>query len=762
MADMFDWVEKLADELYENGQARIARMIWDLPNNNSEGRIEEVKAALPELLAAARSMENPWLEIYARHYALNCRVVSNGEGDSALPEAVALMELAHRDETRACPQSICATQDIVSCYGMVDGPGWADERIALAEETMARIDSSRVCFRCLAEECGYAIRDAGRPQEALEYIREQERQFDGTVGSIVRIDRMKADLLRILGRSEEALAVIDAVDSNHWSDDDAERTERAITRARILVDLGRVAEAKETLPDFNSLNPGSYPGWCAAAAGIASAMENLNDWQLARQMMRAMRHMKQVGAHRHLFDTAMLHGQLALARVAPQAARAAQSLGESALPFLRAPLGADTKLAGLVAQIAALPAQAALPVAPDEWIAWLRAQEGERNPEREIEWLLAARAVLPDDEAIADLAASALNACGETDARLALLDKFVADHPLNQSGPLHSLLNALLENNDYAALERLADRLDAAHSVMAHWVRARLAFAREDWNRVRQEVDALVASQPSMLGARRLAVNAAIYGHDCADALKRLDDIRQLTQEPEADDDWNILVAASVLGDWARVRETAARLGMELEPGDGPVQENWGWIEVQFGDESPIQQCAAIRTGPVTARVAQISLPNRVQHVRDEVVFHASPLNQPPEDEEARKDFTYVFRVLETVNKAGWQSWMVDGPGPAPEQYHVLRDAMNKEGIDCWVWSGADYLITDQESEDKAQIAGIYFALAAAPEVPAEKVDHLLTELTRDWPRPVSWRDLAAQAGRDTAPHEVIIARYGL
>jgi hypothetical protein len=59
---------------------------------------------------------------------------------SALGEAVALFERAHREDTLECPQSICVTQDLAACYGNIDGPGWVPERIEVCDETLGRID----------------------------------------------------------------------------------------------------------------------------------------------------------------------------------------------------------------------------------------------------------------------------------------------------------------------------------------------------------------------------------------------------------------------------------------------------------------------------------------------------------------------------------------------------------------------------------------------------------------------------------------------
>ena len=46
------------------------------------------------------------------------------------------IEFANRDETRECPQSVCVTQDLAGCYAKLDGPGYAQERLDVARETL--------------------------------------------------------------------------------------------------------------------------------------------------------------------------------------------------------------------------------------------------------------------------------------------------------------------------------------------------------------------------------------------------------------------------------------------------------------------------------------------------------------------------------------------------------------------------------------------------------------------------------------------------
>ena len=121
--DIWAWVNSLYDELMEAGQERTADLLFRIPHLVANNEIAEAEALMPEALAAARSLENPWMEIFFRHWNMNLRCGRLAEGEVLLPEAVSLLEFAHREGNRECPQSVCVTDDIASCYANVDGPG---------------------------------------------------------------------------------------------------------------------------------------------------------------------------------------------------------------------------------------------------------------------------------------------------------------------------------------------------------------------------------------------------------------------------------------------------------------------------------------------------------------------------------------------------------------------------------------------------------------------------------------------------------------
>ena len=80
------------------------------------------------------------------------------------------------------------------------------------------------------------------------------------------------------------------------------------------------------------------------------------------------------------------------------------------------------------------------------------------------------------------------------------------------------------------------------------------------------------------------------------------------------------------------------------------------------GDEHDL---FAQRTGPVTATILSMTLVGDNCHYLDHVVFRATPLNEPPEEES--EDHTWVYPVMQVVESAGYSVYTIYGIHPGPE-----------------------------------------------------------------------------------------------
>ena len=195
--DIWRWVEATKRSLRKSGHTRLATLVEDLPNlvcNDQHGRVE---AVVPEAVALAKAAREPWVEVFVRHWALQSRVLHRWEAQGHLPEAVALLEFANRDETRQCPQSVCVTQDLAACYACTDGPRYVKERLAVASETLSRIDPSWPCFQCITDEYASALQDDERHEEALAFLQAQtDRAVQAGADDVPRFVTSRVESLR--------------------------------------------------------------------------------------------------------------------------------------------------------------------------------------------------------------------------------------------------------------------------------------------------------------------------------------------------------------------------------------------------------------------------------------------------------------------------------------------------------------------------------------------------------------------------------------
>ena len=148
--NIWQWVEQTENELIKSGNHCLVEFVNEIFIFCVNEEHAKVDALMPEALALTRQVNHSWLEIYFRHWHLQSRVLNRHEGKSALHEAVSLVEFAHREEAKDCPQTVCVIQDLSACYEKIDGPGFAEERKQVVKETLARINPSWPCFSCLS------------------------------------------------------------------------------------------------------------------------------------------------------------------------------------------------------------------------------------------------------------------------------------------------------------------------------------------------------------------------------------------------------------------------------------------------------------------------------------------------------------------------------------------------------------------------------------------------------------------------------------
>ncbi|HEC85721.1 MAG: hypothetical protein DRR19_15070 [Candidatus Parabeggiatoa sp. nov. 1] len=351
--DIWKWVSETQAELTHQGHHRLVHLMEMLSYSTVTENHVQVDALVPEALALARSIKNHWIEVFIRHWHLQSRVLSRYDVTDMLPEAVSLLEFAHRDETRGCPQSICAVQDLTNCCGVADGPGYVEERLAIAKETLAKIDVTWPCFICISDEYASALVDGKRYEEALTFLKQQAQalllanQYEAHLE--LRDSEIKA-LIR-LQRYEEAYAINQLAYKRDENKSDILRT--AIVDACITAYIGRYEEGKQALPDFATIapTPSYYLNWAEAAKLLAEAGVIPNDCHLDAQFQQMSDKLSHNGVVREAFTIALWQAELALKREQSKTATGCCERAEALIPRLRKPLDAPQLLAEMRAKI---------------------------------------------------------------------------------------------------------------------------------------------------------------------------------------------------------------------------------------------------------------------------------------------------------------------------------------------------------------------------------------------------------------------------
>ena len=168
--NVWGWVWDAKSELEEQGHVELKGYMDRMPSDTCDGRHDLVDSYADEAIGMAKELNIGWVELFLRHWKLQSHVLHRAKPEAMLKEAVHLLEFSSRDENKDCPQSVCAVQDLTSCYGCIDGPGYFEERIAVAEETLERINPDWDCYACIATEYASALLDDGQIDQCIEYL----------------------------------------------------------------------------------------------------------------------------------------------------------------------------------------------------------------------------------------------------------------------------------------------------------------------------------------------------------------------------------------------------------------------------------------------------------------------------------------------------------------------------------------------------------------------------------------------------------------
>jgi thioredoxin-like negative regulator of GroEL len=776
--DIWQWVFDTQKQLVEQGNYRLAHLMNLVSHNTVEENHAQVDAIVPEALALARAAKNPWLEVFIRHWNLQSRVAHRSDIKNMLPEAVSALEFANRDDTRDCPQSICTVQDLTICYDKADGPGYVEERLSVAKEALDKIDHSWACFTCISGEYASALLDGKRYEEALKFLEQQAQTLLSTNQYDARFHMRGTwvEILIQLQRYEEAQAFNQ--EAKEHCNSQARRLSRDIDEARIAIFLGRYEEAKQVLPDFDTIEPtpSHYLSFAEAMQLLAKADQIPNDWQLNAKLQWMSEQLSQQGVIRKAFTMALWQAELALKRGQPITANRCRERAESLIPDLRQPLDAPELLANLRAQItSAFASQSESPLAfetPEQVLEYVETSS-ENDPESAITLLETARQRWPNYEDITFTMAGAYQAIGEHQYSMTLLRQYLEEYPDSPQTVL-AYGTFLLEEGSAKELENFTTdllrgkekgerRKELSEQVQlnCHWLLALQYTKQEEFEAAKQQLSILLARNPYASNAKTLLARLERKTGDLQAALQHLDEL--VEQLEEADQyDWERIIVATLLEDWDKVRHSADRLGFENLPTEGPIEQEWGLCRIQFQDKKgePINYYA-MRTGPVTATILEISAPDNEQHYNDKLVFAPIPINNPPPPDETepkseeemkqRMENIPIYVPIQITKAGGYACYLLGGVYPGKAAFQNLESALENIDCRCQVQSDDTYQIS--QGNNSEPLMGLFAYLAVPEQQSLQTVADLLATSTSSYPHPLIWPEIVEKLG-DTAELE--------
>ncbi len=759
--DMFEWLYEAQDALLELGEGRLAQLLEEIPSAAVDGRHEEAERLAVEGLAVARSLKNPWIEVFLRHWRLQSRVLHRLDvSRDTLQEAVSLVEFASHDNARDCPQSICSTQDLTSCYGTLDGPGFVHERIAAADETLARITPEWPCYDCISTEKASAILDDRRFEEALTICNERLR--DKHTSSSSDLHLLKAYALLALERPSEALDATEAYDTSLGGDTGIAR--KQITRTLCLARLGRLDEAAELLLSPNELQPQYYLDWLRCVRELAAHASSPNSWRL-EQVLADMS--KTIRAHDSRFTLAKLHTigtQLAVLRCAPESAQRHLASAKKALEPLRKPEVLKEALASLTLEVEALPRpEVSLPTTQETFL-----ELGGQDPEAELPALRAAVAAWPGARGVVLRCAGALQALFRHDESAVVLEAGYAAAREDEE-IFEALVQCYLENEQESKAMALCAESSESLRIASGLSLARCHARAERWADAKTILEGVLDDEADRgMEVRGLLIGVSKELGLLGDALMHLNVAVNVVNPGLID--WERMLIGAQLGEWADVRDSAARLGIELSNSDGPIAEEWEACLVRPVGGRASDLVLAQRTGPVSATLYTAATPGGTQRYRDEVLIDGSPLNlaaveeasDAPEGERPLMQFAAVH----VVKAGGYRAFALDGLCPTDDEVAVLHKALEDVDVVMQVKSSPDsYRLFDSQSEaDDESLPGFYACLAAPSPLEASKLHEALVEATTNFAKPLTWLELASELAdsQEVARQDAICERFGI
>lgn len=760
----WEWIYQIHKKLLEHGQDRLAYLIEKISDYTVNNEHAQVDAIIPEALALTHQCKIPWLEVYFRYWHLESRIWKRFEGRNALADAINLVEFAHREENKECPWTVSTLYSLIGCHGIIDGPGFAEERKKIALEALSHLNPAQNTniFDCFTGEYAGALFDQEKYAEAYAFLMKQDALRIKSSVPLEESPNLWQHTIRNLSalkRNEEALEQTQQFQEK--AQHDRSRFMRLqLYKTSILAHLQRWEEAEAALPPLSEIepNPGYYKLWTEAVKLLIQGNILPNTWQLAKTLQQFIHRLSTQGAIRPAIDIAFIQIELAFLRKGSLfVVQKTLSTLQSLVPLLHQSLDVPHKIELLEQQVlirSSLP-PIELPNPPQAGI-----DIANQDPEETWVWLEQALVKWPDNEGLVLAGSCTLRNLGEQKQAQQILENFAQNHPISENFAIE-FGRVLLESNEKQALFQFCDKLiqhpEPHLQSRGYYLQAMRYHLDEEWEKSTHALKQALQRKPQAKNFYRLLIRNALNLQDWELTLHMVDQLIDL--EPEDRDlDWLRIEVGTRLRKWDLVRASCARVNLPLSNTEGPIEENWEMCQIQFSAEPSTPVYYAQRTGPVTARLLEVAPPHRTQHFRDEVIFSAKPLNEPPTPED--NEYIFLYKAIDVLKNQNMIGFDLDGVHPGEEILQKLEETFSQLGGCLQVRSTEEYQVSYQEQT----LPGIYAYGAVPNHLELYQIHQMIEEHLAASRHPLVYLHLAKQIADPALikRHQELIKLYNL
>ena len=147
---------------------------------------------------------------------------------------------------------------------------------------------------------------------------------------------------------------------------------------------------------------------------------------------------------------------------------------------------------------------------------------------------------------------------------------------------------------------------------------------------------------------------------------------------------WNLAIAATALRDWGTARSVWKSLGMDVEPGDTPIESDFGQAPVRLDPDGDAEVVWAQRIDPVRARIINLPFPSSGFRYGDVVLHDGAPVGYRLDSAGTERA---VFNALELFETSAFSTYEVELVATAATDLEALVARCDEAGVPFEDWT---------------------------------------------------------------------------